>query len=44
MKAYDEEKCLLGVFTLDDLGLTQDQGQTCQSFTIQAIMITWNSS
>ena len=33
MKAYDE-KCLLGVLTLNDLGMTQGQGQACQIFTI----------
>ena len=40
MKAYDEEKCLLGVLTLDDLGVTLGQGQTCQIFTILAFIIT----
>ena len=28
MKAYDEGKCLLGTYALDDLGVTQ--GQQCQ--------------
>ena len=27
MKAYVEGKCLLGVLTFDDLGVTQGQGQ-----------------
>ena len=34
MKANDKEKRLLGVLTLDDIGVTQGQGQTCQIFTI----------
>ena len=32
MKAY--EKCLLGVLTLYDLGMTQGHGQKCQIFTV----------
>ena len=33
MKAYDKG-VLLSVLTLDDLGVTQGQGQMCQIFTI----------
>ena len=33
MKAYDEKKCLLGVLTLYDLGVTQCQGQKCKILT-----------
>ena len=29
MKAYDEKKCLFATLTLDDLGVTQGQGQKC---------------
>ena len=29
MKAYDEEKYLLSVLTLDYLGMTQGQGRKC---------------
>ena len=29
MKTYDEEKCLFGILTLHDLGMTQGQGQKC---------------
>ena len=34
MKAYDEEKFLLGVLTLYELGMTQGQGQKCQIFIV----------
>ena len=34
MKAYDEENVLFGVLIFDDLGMTQNHGQTCQIFTI----------
>ena len=30
MKACDEGKCIFGILTLDDLGVTQGQGQKCQ--------------
>ena len=30
MKAYDERNRLFGTLTLDDLGVTQGQGQKCQ--------------
>ena len=30
MKACDEEKCIIGTLTLDDLGVTLGQGQKCQ--------------
>ena len=30
MKAYDERNCFFGVLTLDDLSVTQGQGQECQ--------------
>ena len=40
MKAYDEEKFLLSVLTLDDLGMTQDQGYKCKIFTVLALIIT----
>ena len=30
MKAFDEGNCLFGTLTLDDLGVTQGQGQKCQ--------------
>ena len=42
MKAYDEEKFLLSVLTLDDLSVTQDQGQKCKILTVLALLITWN--
>ena len=29
MKAYGEKKCLFSTLTLDDLGMTQGQGQKC---------------
>ena len=34
MKAYDEEKCLLGVLAVDDFGMTrgQDQSTNCSLF------------
>ena len=34
MKACDVGKRIFGTLTLDDLGMTQGQSQTCQSFTI----------
>ena len=30
MKACDEGKCISGTLTLDNLGVTQGQGQKCQ--------------
>ena len=30
MNAYGDRKCLFGTLTLDDLGVTQRQGQKCQ--------------
>ena len=30
MKAYDKRKCLFGVLTLVDIGMTQSQGRKCQ--------------
>ena len=34
MRAYDEEKVLFGVLTLDDLDMSQGQGQMCQIFIV----------
>ena len=34
MKAYDEDKCIFGVLTLDDLSMIQGQGQKCQIFSV----------
>ena len=34
MKAYDGEKCFLGVLTFDDLSVTQGQGHRYQIFTL----------
>ena len=34
MKAYYEEKYLLGVLALDDRGMIQGQGLKCQIFTV----------
>ena len=39
MKAYDK-KSLYCTSTLDDPGMTQGQGQTCQIFTVYAFAIT----
>ena len=38
MKAYDKEKCLFGILTLDDLGLTQGQCQKCKIFSVLAFI------
>ena len=40
MKAYDEGKCLFAIFTLDDYGLTQGQGQKCKIFSVLTFTIT----
>ena len=34
MKAYDEEKCHLGVLTLYDHAVIQSQAQKCKIFTV----------
>ena len=34
MKAYGEGKCLIGTLNLDDLGVTQGQGQKCKIFSV----------
>ena len=40
MKAYDEGKCLFAILTLDDLGVTQGQGQKCTICFIFTFTIT----
>ena len=37
MKAYGEEKCLLGVLTLYDFGVSQGQGQKYKIFTVKPL-------
>ena len=39
MKAYDEGKCLFAILTIDDLGVTQGQGQKCKIFSVEAFTI-----
>ena len=40
MKTYDEGKCLFAILTLDDLSVTQGQGQKCKNFFIYNFIIT----
>ena len=40
MKAYDEMMCLFAIFTLDDLGVTQGQGQKCKIVYVLVFIIT----
>ena len=44
MKAYNKGKCLFGTLTLDDLGVTQGEGQNCNIFTVQAFIYIHCSS
>ena len=40
MKAYDEGECLFAILTLDDLSVTQSQGQKCKNFSTYDFIIT----
>ena len=39
MKTYGEGKCFFAILTLDDLGMTQSQGQKCKSFSVKVFIL-----